>query len=39
MANPVQKSILADQAYDEIKDICAKFQDESGLTDWILNKV
>ena len=33
MANPDQKTILLQQAYDEIKDICAKFQDESGATD------
>ena len=33
MANPDQKTILLEQAYDEIKVICAKFQDESGATD------
>ena len=33
MANPVQKTILLEQAYDEIKFICTKFQDESGAKD------
>ena len=33
MANPNQKTILLEQAYDEIKVICTKFQDESGATD------
>ena len=33
MANPDQKTILLEQAYDEIKIICTKFQDESGATD------
>ena len=33
MANPDQKTILLEQAYDEIKVICTKFQDESGATD------
>ena len=33
MANPDQKTILLEQAYDEIKGICTKFQDESGATD------
>ena len=33
MANPDQKTILLEQAYDEIKSICSKFQDESGATD------
>ena len=33
MANPDQKTILLEQAYDEHKAICAKFQDESGATD------
>ena len=28
-----QKTILLEQAYDEIKWICSKFQDESGATD------
>ena len=31
--NPDQKTILLEQAYDELKAICAKFQDESGATD------
>ena len=33
MANPDQKTIFLEQAYDEIKVICPKFQDESGATD------
>ncbi len=33
MTNPDQKTILLEQAYDEIKNICTKFQDESGATD------
>ena len=33
MANPDQKTILLEQAYEEIKVICSKFQGESGATD------
>ena len=33
MANIDQKTILLEQAYDELKAICTKFQDESGATD------
>jgi len=33
MANPDQKTILLEKAYDELKAICTKFQDESGATD------
>tara|TARA_B100000886_G_scaffold311120_1_gene246287 strand:+ start:189 stop:374 length:186 start_codon:yes stop_codon:yes gene_type:complete len=33
MANPDQKTILLEQAYKELKEICTKFQDESGATD------
>ncbi len=33
MANPDQKTILLEQAYDEIKVICTKFQDESRASD------
>ena len=33
MANPDQKTILLEQAYDKIKVICNKFQNESGATD------
>ena len=33
MANPDQKTILLEQAYDELKSICFKFQEESGATD------
>ena len=30
MANPDQKTILLEQAFDELKAICTKFQDQSG---------
>ena len=30
MANPDQKTIFLEQAYDELKTICIKFQDRSG---------
>ena len=33
MANPNPKTILLEQAYDEIKVICTKFQYESGASD------
>ena len=33
MTNPDQKTILLEQAYDEIKDICTKFQEDSGASD------
>ena len=33
MANPDLKIILLKQAYDELKTICTKFQDESEATD------
>ena len=33
MTNSDKKTILTAQAYDELKAICAKFQDESGATD------
>ena len=33
MANPNQKTILLQKAYDELKAICTKFKDESGATD------
>ena len=33
MANPDQKTILLEQAYDELKGICTQFQDQSGATD------
>ncbi len=33
MANPDQKTILLEQAYEELKAICTQFQDESGATD------
>ena len=32
MANPDQKTILLEQAYEELKAICSKFQEESGVT-------
>ena len=33
MANPDQKIILLEQAYEELKIICIKFQYESGATE------
>ena len=30
MANPDQKTILMEQAYKDIKEICQKFQNNSG---------
>ena len=30
MANPDQKTILIEQAYKDIKEICQEFQDNSG---------
>ena len=30
MANPDQKTILIEQAFEDIKEICKKFQDDSG---------
>tara|TARA_A100001388_G_scaffold216255_1_gene166783 strand:+ start:333 stop:518 length:186 start_codon:yes stop_codon:yes gene_type:complete len=33
MVNPDLKTILLKQTYEELKVICAKFQDESGATD------
>ena len=33
MVNPAQKTILLEQAYEEIKEICTKFQDDSGASD------
>jgi len=33
MANLDQKTILLEKAYDELKTICTKFQDQSGATD------
>ena len=33
MANPNQKTILLEEAYEDIKEICIKFQEESGASD------
>ena len=33
MANPDLKTILLEQAYDELKVICYMFQDQSGAKD------
>ena len=33
IANLDQKTILIEKAYEEIKEICTKFQDESGASD------
>ena len=36
MDNPDQKTILLKQAFDKIKVICTKFQEESGAKDMEL---
>ena len=33
MANPNQRTILIEQAYKDIKEICIKFQEESGASE------
>ena len=33
MANPDQKTILLEQAYEKINEICTKFQENSGASD------
>ena len=33
MTNPDQKTILVEQTYEEIKEICNKFQEDSGASD------
>ena len=33
MAKPDQKTIFLEQAYDELKSVCSKFQEESGASD------
>ena len=33
MAKPNQKTILLEKAYEELKSVCSKFQEESGATD------
>ena len=33
MTNPDQKTILLEQAYDELNAICTKFQEQSGARD------
>ena len=33
MANPDQKTILLEQTYNEIIEICTKFQEDSGASD------
>jgi len=33
MANPNQKTILLEQAYEDIREICIKFQEDSGASD------
>ena len=33
MANPDQKTILLEHTYEEIKEICSKFQEDSGASD------
>ena len=33
MANPNQKTILLEQSYEDIKEICIKFQEDTGASD------
>ena len=33
MANPDQKTIMLERAYDKLKSVCSEFQEESGATD------
>ena len=33
MANPDQKTILLEEAYKKIREICTKFQEDSGSSD------
>ena len=33
MANPDQITILLEEVYEEIKEICSKFQNDSGASD------
>jgi len=33
MANPDQKTLLLEEAYEDIKEICTKFQEDSGASD------
>jgi len=33
MANPNQKTILLENAFEDIKEICIKFQEDSGSSD------
>ena len=33
MANPNQKTILLEHVYTDIKEICIKFQEDSGASD------
>ena len=33
MANPDLKTILLEQAFDDLKEVCIKFQEDSGATD------
>ena len=37
MANPDQKTILIKQAFTEIKEICKKFQEDSGSSNAEVN--
>ena len=43
MANPDQNTILIEQAFEDIKEICKKFQDDSGSSNsevkTLLNKI
>ena len=37
MANPDQNTILIEQAFEDIKEICKRFQDDSGSSNSEVN--
>ena len=39
MANPDQKTILIDKAYEEIKDICANLQKDTAASNLEINSL
>ena len=39
MANPDQKTILYDEAFKELNEICINFQENSGATDEEVKKL
>lgn len=39
MANPDQKTILIEQAFEDIKEICIRFQNDSGSSNSEVNSL